>query len=237
MTAWLLPQVPLLLLGYLCGSISIAYLAGRVGRAIDLRRYGSRKLSASNVYTYLGFGGMALVGILDIAKTMLPVWLSMQLERTLAVTVLVGLAAMLGHNWPLFLGFRGGRGIGPALGLLLCVFPQGAVWLLAWVILGRLAPRAAAVPALLGFVKLPLLAGWLGQPAATVWGSWGMLFITVVKRLEGNRLPLPAHDSVWRALLRRLILDRDIVDFDAWSQYTPDEGEEAGYREYSRRRP
>ena len=223
----------LILLGYLCGSISFAYLLGRAARAIDLRRYGSRKLSASNVYNYLGFGGMALVGILDIGKTALPVWISMQLQHTLAVPVLVGLAAMIGHNWSLFLGFEGGRGISTALGLFLCLFPQGALWLLAWLAAGRLVPHAAAVPALVGFAKLPFLAMWLNEPAATVWGSWGMLLITIVKRLEGNRQPLPAHESRRRVLLRRLILDRDIADFEAWSRYSPGDSQETTHHGYS----
>jgi len=236
MIAGLLPHVPLILLGYLCGSISFAYLAGRVARAIDLRRYGSRKLSASNVYGYLGFGGMALVGILDIGKAVLPVRLSMQLGRPLAVSVLVGLAAMAGHNWPVFLGFQGGRGIATALGLLLCIFPPGAPWLLAWVVAGRLVPHAAAVPALLGFAKLPFFAMWLRQPAAVVWGTWGMLLITVVKRLEGNRQPLPPNEPAWRVFLRRLLLDRDIADFETWAHYTPTDQDEAGYQLYEQRR-
>ena len=237
MIARLLSPLPLILLGYLCGSISFAYVVARAARSIDLRHYGSRKLSASNVYGYLGFAGMALVGILDIAKTVLPVWISMRLGRTLAVTVLVGLAVMIGHNWSLFLGFVGGRGISAALGLLLCIFPEGVPWLLAWVFAGRLVPHAAAIPALLGFVKLPFLAMWLNQPAATVWGSWGILLITVVKRLESNRQPLPPNERAWRVLLRRLVLDRDIADFEAWSRYTPADANEAGCREYSHRRP
>ncbi len=217
-------QMLLILLGYLCGSASFAYLAGRLWRAIDLRRYGSRKLSASNVYTFLGFGGLALVGILDIAKAFWPTWLSIRLGYELAVTVWVGLAAMAGHNWPLFLGFKGGRGISTALGVLLCIFPWGVLWMLGWVAVGRLMPHTAAGPALLGFISLPLLALWLGQPSATVWGCLGMLLLTILKRLEGNRQPIPPNESAWRVLWRRLVLDRDIADFEAWAHYQPDAG-------------
>ena len=221
MNGKLLKQVLLILLGYLCGSVSFAYLAGRLWRAIDLRRYGSRKLSASNVHTYFGLCGLVLVGILDIAKAVWPTWLSIRLGYELAVTVWVGLAAMAGHNWPLFLGFRGGRGITTALGLLLCIFPWGVLWMLGWVAAGRLMPHAAAGPALLGFMGLPLFALWLHQPLATVWGCLGMLLLTILKRLDGNRQPIPPQESTWRVLWRRLVLDRDIADFETWARYQP----------------
>ena len=208
----------LILLGYLSGSVSFAYLAGRL-RKIDLRQYGGGKLSGSNVYHQVGLGGMVLVGILDIAKAAAPSWLCLKLGYALWVTVLAGLAAMLGHNWSLYLGLQGGRGIGAAVGALLVVFPWGALWVLVSVLAGRLAPHAAAVPALAGFVGLPLFAIGSRQPEATVWGCWGMLALVVLKRLEGNRRPI-AGDT-WRVLLRRLTLDRDIADFETWIGQRP----------------
>ena len=214
-------KVLLIICGYLCGSICFAYLAGRLCRAIDLRQYGSRKLSASNVYEYLGFPGMALVGIADIAKAALPTWLVLYWGYALPIAVLVGLAAMVGHNWSLYLGLKGGRGIGAAMGLLLVVFPLGVLWVLVWVALGRLKPHAAAVPALLGLISLPILAGAMGQPTATVWACLGMLLITIAKRIEGNREELPAGDGARAVLWRRLFLDRDISDFDVWARQTP----------------
>jgi len=69
-----------------------------------------------------------------------------------------------------------------------------------------------------------------------VWGTWGMLLITVVKRLEGNRQPLPPNEPAWRVFLRRLLLDRDIADFETWAHYTPTDQDEAGYQLYEQRR-
>jgi len=217
----MLTTVAYVLTSYLLGSISFAYLAGRICRSIDLRRYGSRKLSASNVYHQLGPGGLVAVGILDVSKAVLPSWLARRLGFALPVAVLAGLAAMLGHNWPVFLAFKGGRGISAALGTLLVVFPWGAAWLLGWVVLGRLVPRAAAVPALLGFITLVVLAMILAQPVAVTWGCIAMLGITVLKRLEANRLPLPAGANAWGVLVRRLVLDRDIANFDTWIAHKP----------------
>ena len=217
----LLQQVLLILLGYVSGSVCFAYLIGRLGCAMDLRSYGSRKLSASNVYSYLGFGGMALVGVLDIAKAVLPVWIAMRLGQGLGTRVLVGLAAMVGHNWSLFLDWRGGRGLSAALGLLLLTFPLGVLWILAWVAVGRLVPHMAAAPALVGVASLPIVALWRDQGSAIVWGCVGILLLTVAKRIEGNRLPMPTGERASRVLMRRLLLDRDIADFDAWIAYVP----------------
>ncbi|OGO04641.1 MAG: hypothetical protein A2Y73_00285 [Chloroflexi bacterium RBG_13_56_8] len=211
----------LILSGYLIGSVSFAYLAGRLLRGIDLRKYGSGKLSGSNVYHHVSRPAIVLVGLLDIGKAVLPTWLGLQWELGLPTAVAAGLAAMIGHNWSLFLGFAGGRGLGSAGGMLLVVFYWGAFWMLAWVILSRLAPKKAAAPALLGVATLPILAYLLDYPLPTVWGCMGILVIAILKRLEANRDPLPAGSKRWSVLLNRLLLDRDIADFDAWMARTP----------------
>ncbi len=214
--------VLLIVLGYMSGSVSFAYLAGRLKRHIDLRLYGGGKLSGSNVYHQVGLGGMVVVGVLDIAKAAAPTWLCLRLGYALSVAVLTGLAAMAGHNWSLYLGLRGGRGIGTALGMLLVLFPWGAAWVLGSVVVGRLAPHAAALPALAGFASLPVFAIKSHQPDALIWGCWGMLALVVLKRLEGNRRPITG--DTWRVLWRRLILDRDLADFDVWISQRPEEG-------------
>ena len=216
----------LVLGGYLCGSVSFAYICGRLVRNIDLRRYGSAKLSGSNVYHHVSLPAMIVVGLLDIGKAALPTWIGLRLGLGLPAAILAGLAAMVGHNWSLFLRLTGGRGIGTATGVLLVVFPWGFPWVLGWLILGRLMPRAAAAPALLGFITLPFFAHLAGQAASTVRGCLAMLTITVIKRLEANRAPLPSGPERWATLGRRLVLDRDRADWDSWIQRVP--GADAG---------
>jgi hypothetical protein len=102
--------------------------------------------------------------------------------------------------------------------LLLVVFPWGVAWLLGGLALGRFWPHLAAVPALGACVTLPLLAALLQRPPATIWGCAGLATLTIAKRLEGNREPLPPGET-WLAVLgRRLLLDRDIADFQRWSR-------------------
>lgn len=206
--------------GYLLGSIPTAYLAGRWLKGIDLREYGSGTVSGTGVIYHVGLGAGVLAGLFDVAKGAFVPWLALRLGTPLAVALLAGLAAVVGHNWPLYLGFKGGRGISPFMGMMLVVFPWGVLWLLLFLAVGRLL-KYTAVVALLGILTLPLLTHFAGQPAVVTMASVGMLLITVVKRLEANRLPLPSGPERRRVLLRRLLLDRDVGANEAWVERRP----------------
>jgi glycerol-3-phosphate acyltransferase PlsY len=206
----------LILLGYLLGSIPTAYLAGRLLRRVDLRQWGSRTISATMVYYHVSRWALLPVGLLDVLKGAAPALLAMSLGRPRGVAVAAGLAAVLGHNWPLSLGFHGGRGIGPFLGWLGVLFPPGALWILGGLAIGR-GLRLTAVTALLAIAALPGFVLLLNGPSEVAAGALGMLGITVVKRLEANREPLPVDPAERRRVLwRRLWLDRDVAFWEAW---------------------
>ncbi len=210
------------LAGYLLGSFPSAYLAGRLFRGIDIRRYGSRAVTGSNVYENVSRPAIVLVGLFDVGKAALPTWLALWWGLGLPAALLSGLAAVAGHNWPLYLGFHGGRGIGSCVGVLLVVFPGGVLWIGLSLLLGwRL--RNAGLP-LVGFLTLPVLAYVAGQPPAVVWACLGMLLLIVLKRLEGNRAPLPADPQERKeVLLRRFLFDRDLADWEVWAHRRPEE--------------
>ncbi|MCD6302913.1 MAG: glycerol-3-phosphate acyltransferase [Anaerolineae bacterium] len=216
------------ILGYLVGSISFAWVLGWL-HGMDLRRYGSHKLSGSNVYQFHGVGAMVTVGILDVAKAALPAWAALVYGPGKWGAVAAGLGATVGHNWSAYLGLKGGRGVSTGLGMLLVIFWPGALWLLAWLALGRTWPSRAALIGYLGILLLPAFAILLAWSTPAIWASGGFAAVTTAKRLEGNREPLPAGETWGTVLWRRLWLDRDVVDFSRWAERQPTGPGEASY--------
>jgi len=211
----------LLILSYLLGSIPFAYLAGRLFRGRDIRRYGSGTVGGSMVYEHVSHWLVVPVGILDVLKAAVPVYLGLQLGFGESGAAAAGFTAMIGHNWPVFLGFTGGRGISTILGGLLVLFPWGSAWLLGFLVIGYLL-KDSAPWALASLASMPFLVWMLGGSHILFWFICGVLFLTVLKRLEANRRPLPEKDSDRRHILwLRLMFDRDIEDHQAWVRRQP----------------
>jgi len=134
--------------------------------------------------------------------------------------MLIGFAAVIGHNWPIYLGFHGGRGFSPFLGELLVLFPWGVVIILAGLALGNVF-RCPAIP-LFVIILMPIFTSLLHGPPILLWLAILMTIITIIKRLEANRRPLPADpDERCKVILRRIFLDRDIQDQKAWIHRAP----------------
>jgi glycerol-3-phosphate acyltransferase PlsY len=213
----------LVLGGYLLGSIPTAYLAGRWTKGLDLRRYGSGTVSGSMVFEHVARWLVVPVGLFDMGKAALPAWLALQLGLGIPVAAAAGLAAIAGHNWPLYLRFTGGRGLGAFMGLLLVLFPWGFPWMLAFLAAGWLLGDSAPW-ALVGVVTLPLLSHFADGPDVMAPATGAMLLLTLAKRLEANRRPLPPSGPERRqVILRRLFLDRDTASHRAWIRRRPEE--------------
>jgi glycerol-3-phosphate acyltransferase PlsY len=209
--------------GYLLGSIPTAYLVGRWIKDLDLRRYGSGTVSGSMVWEHVARWAVFPVGLFDMFKAALPAWLGLRLELGMPVAVAAGLAAVAGHNWPVFLRFTGGRGLGSFLGVLLVIFPWGFPWMLAALAIGWLLGDSAPW-ALAGLVSLPLWSLVVGGPEIVIPLAAGMLALTLGKRMEANRRPLPPPGPERRrVILLRLFFDRDIVSHSDWIRRKPDE--------------
>lgn len=109
-------------LSYLCGSVPTGVLLSR-SKGVDLRRSGSGNIGATNAYRVAGrtVGLLTLAG--DVLKGLLPVWAARELEFSEGVVCATGFAAFAGHLFPLFLRFRGGKGVATALGVFLGLAP------------------------------------------------------------------------------------------------------------------
>lgn len=116
-----------IVIGYLLGSISFSYLIGKVFKKVDIREYGSGNAGATNTLRVLGKGPAILVLVLDVLKGVAAVFISFLIGGDSWIPFVAGLFAIIGHNWPIFFGFRGGKGIATTIGVLLTLVPIPAL--------------------------------------------------------------------------------------------------------------
>lgn len=113
-----------LLAAYLLGSMPTSYIAGRLARGIDLREHGSRNLGATNVYRVLGWSWAIPVGLVDVLKGAVPASLFARWSGGPAwLAPALGAAAVVGHMFSPFVGFKGGKGVATACGMFLALAP------------------------------------------------------------------------------------------------------------------
>ncbi len=121
-------------LAYLVGGIPMSHLAARYGAGIDLRQHGSKNLGAANVYRVLGWKYAIPVGLFDVAKGFVPTYFfAPSVGAADWIPLAIGLGAILGHVFPVYLKFSGGKGVATAAGVALGVAPtatlvSAAVW-------------------------------------------------------------------------------------------------------------
>lgn len=157
--------LPWFALAYLVGSIPTSYLAGRLVKGIDLREHGSRNLGATNVYRVLGWKVAVPVALVDILKGTIPVvFIAPRASASLTVALLVGVAAILGHVFSVFMRFRGGKGVATAAGVMLGLTPWAvAASTIVWILLVWLTGYVS-VASMAGAFTLPI-AAWFLYPA------------------------------------------------------------------------
>lgn len=160
MTADILFLVLASILTFLIGGIPFGLLVG-MSRGVDLRREGSGNIGATNAYRVLGKGYGLAVFALDFLKGYLPVYFSglIMTESGLPtdlMLVVIGLSAVLGHNFSPFLGFKGGKGMATSAGILLAWFPLSlGICLLVWLVT-FLASRYVSLASILASISLPV---------------------------------------------------------------------------------
>ena len=155
-------------LGYLLGSIPSAYIVTRLALGRDVRQLGGGNVGGLNVYREVGLLPAAVVAIVDLGKGAAAVaiayWL---LDVSLPFVLAAALAAVVGHNWMLFLKFSGGKGMGPAIGGLFVLLPLygyslGLAFFFAVVFILFIITRNVAMSMGVGLLSLPFIS-WLGM--------------------------------------------------------------------------
>jgi glycerol-3-phosphate acyltransferase PlsY len=216
----------LLIVGaYLVGSIPMAYLVAKWYRGEDIRKYGSGQVGASNLFRSFSKPLGITVGLYDLGKGILMVWIAQLLGMTLIMQLAIGSAVIIGHNWPVFLRFNAGRGLATTVGICLFLLPWGLIPFIA-IALFTLVIGSSPLPMLLAMMSLPVTSWvlqYLGrpQPLTLTLGLTFLLLLMVIRRLSAPRTLAATPVSTREFLLTRLLFDRDIKDGKTWIHRKP----------------
>jgi len=155
-------------LGYLLGSFPSGYLAGRWCSGVDIRQLGSGSTGATNVLRQVGKGPALVVFVVDVFKGSAAVILARSLLGASAHGWLMaaGLAALAGHIWPVWLGWKGGKAVATGFGMLLGLVPAVGLACLGIFLTSLAVSRIVSISSVLAAAALPLLMAGAGAPGA-----------------------------------------------------------------------
>jgi len=155
-----------IIIGYLLGAVSPAWILGKVLRGIDIRKVGTKNAGTTNAYKILGIGPAIITAVHDLAKGLFAIYIAWRLGVPDPLYLLAGIAAFLGHIYPFYLGFRGGQGSATILAIffflaikVFLIIPLPWHQLLALAIIALVVLYVSRIASLLGIVILPLV--WL----------------------------------------------------------------------------
>lgn len=175
----MLIDIAFIILGYLLGSLSTAIIVCRLLRLPDPRSQGSGNPGATNVLRIGGKRAAAITLVGDFLKGLLPVWIAHLAGASDMGIAATGLAAFLGHLYPLFFGFQGGKGVATAFGVILGLSPWAALAALATWLGVALLTRLSSLAALTAAALTPLYLWLLVMPAAYLMATIVMVSLLI----------------------------------------------------------
>jgi len=174
MADWL----PILVAAYLIGSVPTALIVSRLLGRGDIRQLGDGNMGARNVARSIGWAPGAAVGLVDFGKGAIGVWLATQAGLSDPLRLAAGLAAVAGHDFPLWAGFQGGQGMATSLGVLSLLLPAATLVGLVLFALAYLLTRVFDLSAAIGLGSIIGVAWWRGEPP--LWVAYGaLLFVSI----------------------------------------------------------
>jgi len=209
----------IVLLSYFIGAVPVAFLTGRALRGIDIREYGSGNLGPSNIWQNVSKPATIPVGLIEIGQGAVCILIAKAAGQGHDVQVLAGLAALGAHNWCIFLGLDGGRGVGYAIGFMLVLsWPA----LAAFIVIALTGVLLRGVPQFVGLalVSGPFWAMLAGQQPAIVAGLAGVAALIMIKRVFGNDVTALFGPRGGEILFNRLLFDRDTRERERWVRRT-----------------
>lgn len=178
---WVIP----LILSYLLGSVSFSYLLTRYLKGVDIRDYGSGNAGATNTMRVLGKGPALLVFLLDALKGMGAAGIGYLFsEGNQTIMMACGIAAIVGHNWPIFLRFRGGKGIATTVGVTALLAFSAALIAGVFAILFIVITRYVSLGSLIYASVIPIAMLFLDYPATFIWLCLIITLMAVVRHKQ-----------------------------------------------------
>ena len=180
-------ELLLILIAYLIGSIPTALIVSKRFFGIDIRDYGSGNMGATNTFRVLGSRYGTMVMIFDMLKgiaavslyNFLPYYFHNELERTNFIIGL-GLAAVAGHIFPVFAGFRGGKGVATLFGMILAVQPVIAISCIGVFLLVLYLTRYVSLSSILAALSLPICVLWIWNEHEVMYRIFALLVALLV---------------------------------------------------------
>jgi acyl phosphate:glycerol-3-phosphate acyltransferase len=177
----------LIIIAYLIGSIPTALIISRKFFGIDIRDYGSGNMGATNTFRVLGSKYGTIVMVIDILKGMaavalfnfIPFYLHNELERT-NFMIGLGMAAVIGHVFPVFANFKGGKGVATLLGMIIAVQPVVAVSCVAVFVIVLFLTRYVSLSSILGAIMLPISVLWIWNEHEVMYRVFALLVAIMV---------------------------------------------------------
>jgi len=205
-------QIPLFILAlvfaYLIGSFPTAYLTARIFKRIDIRDVGSRNVGAMNVFYKVGFWPGMIVLAIDIGKGAAAIAFIRWLGAPMLIQLLAGFIVVIGHAFPLFLGFHGGRGGATVIGILAYLMPWGIPFYVAIFGLGLLLTHYPTLSYSIAFLCYPFVAWLMYDSAELVIFSIAILLLPLIKYIP-RIIEMRQKGGSWKhVVMRKGVKDR-----------------------------
>jgi glycerol-3-phosphate acyltransferase PlsY len=187
MTQWLM-----VLLGYVMGTCPTAYVLGKRVTGKDIRTLGDGNMGARNAFHELGYKLGILVFLIDAAKGFLAVYAASLLGLSQVVFLATGVASVAGHNWPVFLHFKGGRGEATTIGVLYAVVPIPALIMTIPTILLLFIIKNVIIVTAIIFISLLFLCWWMDIAGILIVYAIGLaVLVAITHFLTRHRVQKP----------------------------------------------
>ena len=176
----------MLVLAYLIGSFPTSYIIVKAVKGVDIREHGSKNPGATNVIRVAGMAPGVLTFLIDCLKGLLPVLLSIGIisQGKSVIFILVGLFAILGHMFPVFLGFRGGKGVATAAGVFLALMPAVTLICLGVFTVCLAITRYVSLSSMIAAALLPTFALIFNTDNAIIYASVPLALFVIFRHKQ-----------------------------------------------------